>query len=183
MIPTTKAIATDTKIAIIIVNALLVFIISPIFISGCPEVFINAIATEDKPYTGIYSSNYFKDENSGFYISDDGTIIANQLTLGTSANIKKYIKLGENSWIINPSWLNNELSKENTETVVISNSVSDNKDTSLIEELGFTKRIPPIDCTVFGSYSNVTVFKEPLAVILLNSAFSGEILHPKLLFS
>ena len=45
MIPTTKAIATDTKIAIIIVNALLVFIISPIFISGCPEVFINAIAT------------------------------------------------------------------------------------------------------------------------------------------
>ena len=92
-------------------------------ISVNDKMFINAIATEDKPYTGIYSSNYFKDENSGFYISDNGTIIANQLTLGTSANIKKYIKLGENSWIINPSWLNNELSKENPEKVVINNNL------------------------------------------------------------
>ena len=44
-VPKKNAIATETKIAMMTVNALLVFIRSPIARSGSPEVFINAIAT------------------------------------------------------------------------------------------------------------------------------------------
>ena len=89
------------------------------------SLYINGLSTEDNPYIGIYSSNY--DEDNGFYITPDGNIIANQLSLGTGANIKKYIKLGNNSWIINPEWLNNELIKENPDSIIIDNNL--NKDT------------------------------------------------------
>ena len=44
-VPTAKAIATETNIAIIIVNALLVFMSSPALMAESPKVFINAIAT------------------------------------------------------------------------------------------------------------------------------------------
>lgn len=88
------------------------------------NLYINGLSTEDNPYVGIYSSNY--DEDNGFYITPDGNIIANQLSLGAGANIKKYIKLGDNSWIINPEWLNNELIKENPDSVIIDNNL--NKD-------------------------------------------------------
>lgn len=86
------------------------------------KLYINGIATEEYPYTGIYSSNYLDNEDAGFYISDNGDIIANQISIGEGATIKKYIKLG-NSWIINPQWLNNELLKENPKEVVINNNL------------------------------------------------------------
>ena len=55
--------------------------------------------------------------------NDNGEIIANQLVLGSGATIKKYIKLG-NAWIINPIWLNSELSLEQT---LYSDIITENK--------------------------------------------------------
>ena len=86
------------------------------------NLYINGLSTESNPYVGIYSSNY--NEDNGFYISPDGNIIANQLSLGAGASIKKYIKLGNNSWIINPEWLNNEFTKENPDSIIIDNNLN-----------------------------------------------------------
>lgn len=86
------------------------------------KLFINGDQFNEKPI-GIYSSDYIDDNDSGFYISADGQIYANQLTLGAGANIKKYIRLG-NGWIINPTWLNNELLQDIPETVVTENNLT-----------------------------------------------------------
>lgn len=56
---------------------------------------------------GIYSSSYLNDSSSGFYISSTGQIFANDIILGASAKISQYIQLGNNTWIFNPSAINN----------------------------------------------------------------------------
>ena len=86
---------------------------------------INGISTEENPNIGIYSKDFTANGDKGFFISDSGEIIANQLTLGSGASIKKYIRLG-NAWIINPLWLNKELSLDNPESVVTDNNLSEN---------------------------------------------------------
>lgn len=86
------------------------------------KLFINGDLFDDNP-VGIYSSEYTSDGDSGFYISTDGQIYANQLTLGAGATIKKYIRLG-NGWIINPEWLNNELGSDSPEEVITENGLT-----------------------------------------------------------
>ena len=51
---------------------------------------------------GIYSNDYLLNSNDGFFISDNGNIFANSITLGEEAVIQKYIRLG-NCWIFNPN--------------------------------------------------------------------------------
>lgn len=58
-------------------------------------------------YQGIYINGYLTDETSGFFISTSGEIIANTITLGDYASIKNYLKLGNNTWIFNPSSISN----------------------------------------------------------------------------
>lgn len=65
---------------------------------------------QEDDLVGIYSSNYIEDNASGFYIADNGQIIANNIILGESAIISKYIKLG-NTWIFNPNEVSNLDSK------------------------------------------------------------------------
>lgn len=86
---------------------------------------INGISTEENPNIGIYSKDFTVNGDRGFFISDSGEIIANQLTLGSGASIKKYIRLG-NAWIINPLWLNKELALDNPESIVTDNNLSEN---------------------------------------------------------
>ena len=85
------------------------------------NIILNGLSTEENPIIGLYTKNY--DEDNGFLINDNGEIIANQLVLGSGATIKKYIKLG-NAWIINPIWLNSELSLEQT---LYSDIITENK--------------------------------------------------------
>lgn len=87
------------------------------------NITINGAATEENPNVGIYSNNYSNENNTGFLISDDGSITANQLTLGAGANIQKYIRLG-NAWIINPTWLNTQLGLENPDSIITNNNLT-----------------------------------------------------------
>lgn len=84
---------------------------------------INGVSTEENPELGIYTKDYTVNGDTGFFIGNNGNIIANQLTIGAGANIQKYIRLGK-VWIINPSWLNNQLSLENPEQVITDNNLS-----------------------------------------------------------
>ena len=70
------------------------------------NIIIDGENQEDE-LVGIYSSNYVEDNSLGFYISNDGNIIANSISLGNSASISQYIRLGQNSWIINPDKISN----------------------------------------------------------------------------
>lgn len=65
------------------------------------NIIIDGENQEDE-LVGIYSSNYVEDNSLGFYISSNGDIVANSISLGNSALISQYIRLGQNSWIINP---------------------------------------------------------------------------------
>lgn len=68
------------------------------------------------PYQGIYINSYLQDNSQGFFISDDGEIIANTITLGDYATIKNYLQLGNNTWIFNPASvkdIDSELIEEN----------------------------------------------------------------------
>ena len=68
------------------------------------------------PYQGIYINSYLQDGSQGFFISDDGEIIANTITLGDYATIKNYLQLGNNTWIFNPASvkdIDSELIEEN----------------------------------------------------------------------
>lgn len=84
---------------------------------------INGLSTEDNPNVGIYSKNFTTGGDKGFFISDNGEIVANQLTLGAGATIQKYIRLG-NAWIINPLWLNEQLNLTNPEQVITDNNLT-----------------------------------------------------------
>ena len=87
------------------------------------NITINGISTEENPNVGIYSNNYSNENNTGFFISNDGSITANQLILGAGANIQKYIRLG-NAWIINPTWLNTQLGLENPDSIITNNNLT-----------------------------------------------------------
>ena len=53
---------------------------------------------------GIKSSNYDEiNHSTGFYISDDGHIYANELVIGANAEIKDKLKIGENCFIQRPN--------------------------------------------------------------------------------
>lgn len=55
---------------------------------------------------GIFSENFNEETGQGFYLDSNGSIIANNIQLGESAFIKKYLKLGDNCYIYNPSYTN-----------------------------------------------------------------------------
>ena len=94
------------------------------------NIIIDGENQEDE-LVGIYSSNYVEDNNLGFYISSDGDIIANSISLGNSASISQYIRLGQNSWIINPdkvSSIDKTLVEENkipNNAFLLVNSIND----------------------------------------------------------
>ena len=94
------------------------------------NIIIDGENQEDE-LVGIYSSNYVEDNNLGFYISSDGDIIANNISLGNSASISQYIRLGQNSWIINPdkvSSIDKTLVEENkipNNAFLLVNSIND----------------------------------------------------------
>lgn len=87
------------------------------------NLLINGLSTEENPNIGIYSKDFTFDGDKGFFINNNGEIIANQLSLGAGATIKKYIKLG-NTWIINPLWLNDELNSSNTDEIIKKNGLT-----------------------------------------------------------
>lgn len=58
----------------------------------------------------IQSTNYNINTGEGFLINSDGSIVANNITLGNNATIGKYIKLG-NAYIYNPETYDGELEK------------------------------------------------------------------------
>ena len=53
---------------------------------------------------GIYSNNYLQDNKKGFYIGVDGSIIANNIILGSSAQIAEKLQIGDNCFIYNPNY-------------------------------------------------------------------------------
>lgn len=58
----------------------------------------------EKTYEGIYSSSYKDNEEKGFIILPNGEIKANQLYIGTGAQINDYLQMGNsNSYLQNPS--------------------------------------------------------------------------------
>lgn len=62
------------------------------------------IKISTKTYKGIYSSDYKVNESNGFYITD-GKIYANEIYIGTSAQILDYLRLGTEksySYLQNP---------------------------------------------------------------------------------
>lgn len=81
----------------------------------------NSIIQKQNQYQGIYINNYTSDSSSGFYISSSGEIVANTIILGDHASIKNYISLGNETWIFNPSSINN-LSEEFITTNKIPNN-------------------------------------------------------------
>lgn len=60
----------------------------------------------ENPKIGIYSSNYDLAADTGFFLSETGGIYAADITLGKSATIADFIKMG-NAWILNPLINNN----------------------------------------------------------------------------
>lgn len=71
-----------------------------IYIDGREEI-LEDEAPIANPRKGIYSNDYLLNSNDGFYISDNGNIFANSITLGEEARIQKYLRLGS-CWIFNP---------------------------------------------------------------------------------
>lgn len=65
----------------------------------------NTVVYSRKEIGGIKSTNYSEDKNTGFFLSANGTIYANELFIGSNARIENRLKIGDNCYIYNP--LNN----------------------------------------------------------------------------
>ena len=60
---------------------------------------------------GIKSSNYSQDKETGFFISANGSIYANNLFIGSNARIENSLKIGDNCYILNPTQNNKQFIK------------------------------------------------------------------------
>lgn len=87
--------------------------------TGLQTITINGKVSEDGTpvQTGIYAGSWTYNDDSkqwetssdkGFYISNDGTIIAKGLDISGQANITDRLKIGENCYISNPLKYNKE---------------------------------------------------------------------------
>ena len=60
------------------------------------------IGKKDK-YQGIFSSNYSPGEGKGFFISPEGKIFANEISLGKGAEIQDYLQIGNHCFLQKPT--------------------------------------------------------------------------------
>lgn len=72
----------------------------------------------------IESSNFNEENNTGFQINGNGTIIANEIKLGTGATIEKYLKFKSDSnrytsWFFNPEYSKDYIGESNKNTFIL----------------------------------------------------------------
>lgn len=67
------------------------------------KIYVGSYSKDEWPLQGIFTESFLENENQGFCLYPNGTIIANSIELGSSATIKDSLTLGNNCYFYNPT--------------------------------------------------------------------------------